>query len=80
VKQATEAGLLGGGAKVGWFYGTSYVVCVYTYDGDDEQDVMRVREALRTLGLTRRIAYKLDEDTLAGRSHASGANVTRWLA
>ena len=28
---------------------------------------MRVREELRTLGLTQRLCYKLDSDTLAGR-------------
>jgi hypothetical protein len=80
VKQATEEGRLGSGAKVGRFYGQSYVVCVYTYDGHDKEDAMRVREGLRALGLTRRIAYKLDQDTLAGRYSATGDSVTLYLA
>jgi hypothetical protein len=42
------------------------VICVYTYDWKDEKDVMRVRRELRKLGVTERIAYKADEDTLAG--------------
>jgi hypothetical protein len=39
------------------------VICVYTYDWKDEVDVKRVREELRNIGVTRKIAYKADEDT-----------------
>ena len=41
------------------------VICVYTYDSEDERDVMRVREELRTLGFNAPIAYKTDQATLA---------------
>ncbi len=43
------------------------VICVYTYDWTDEADVRRVREELRALGITSKIAYKADSDTDAGR-------------
>ena len=42
------------------------VICVYTYDWTDQDDVMRVREELRSLGIVSRILYKTDEDSLGG--------------
>ena len=42
------------------------VVCVYTYDGDDEADVWRVRKALRRLGFTQPLGWKSDQATRAG--------------
>jgi len=38
------------------------VICVYTYSLDDLQDVRRVRQALRELGVTWKIPYKLNAD------------------
>jgi len=43
------------------------VICVYTYDWADEVDVRRIREELRRLGITWKIPYKADEDTIKGR-------------
>lgn len=43
------------------------VICVYTHDWTDRDDVMRVREELRKLGITNGIPYKADEDTLKGK-------------
>ena len=37
------------------------VLCIYTYDCHDAQDVLRVREELRNLGFTRKIPYKCKE-------------------
>jgi hypothetical protein len=48
------------------------VMCVYTYDWTDEKDVQRVREELRKLGITSKIPYKADEDTLAGKYRIFG--------
>jgi hypothetical protein len=48
------------------------VICVYTLDFDDREDVMRVREALRELGVTWRIPYKLDSTTNAGKYSVRG--------
>ena len=48
------------------------VICVYTYDWSDEADVMKIREELKKLGITRKIPYKSDEDTLAGKYAIAG--------
>ncbi len=73
IREAVEEGRLGGSAKVSTAKpnplgkpGTR-VVCVYTYDSNDRQDVERIREELRKLGITDKIPYKTDEDTMAGR-------------
>lgn len=42
------------------------VICVYTYDSSDVQDVMRVRLRLRELGFTKKLSYKTDTATRAG--------------
>ena len=49
-----------------------FVICVYTYDWRDAADVGRVRQRLRELGMTQRIAYKSDEDTHMGKYRARG--------
>lgn len=79
IKAATEAGRLGGCAKVATAKPratakdpNARVICVYTYDGSDEADVRRVREVLRELGITRRIPYKADQDTLDGTYGVNG--------
>ena len=73
IRVATEQGRLGRSAKVATAKPSPLaknpavrVICVYTYDWTDEVDVKRVRAELRTLGFTAKIAYKTDEDTLAG--------------
>ena len=73
VKDATEKGLLGGSAKVATGKPNpnatnpgAKVICVYTYDWTDEEDVRRVRGAIRELGIVANIPYKADNDTLAG--------------
>lgn len=74
VKIATENGLLGGSAKVATMKPNpnaaspeTRVICIYTYDVDDDPDCTRVREALRELGATWKIPYKTDADTYAGK-------------
>jgi hypothetical protein len=67
IKQAVEQGQLGSEAKVSTVgslnkQGT-YVICVYTYNYEDKDDVMRIRRVLRDLGIRRPITYKADEDT-----------------
>ena len=49
------------------------VICVYTYDWKDREDVERIREELRKMGITRKIPYKTDEDTERGTYSASGS-------
>ncbi len=78
IRKATEDGKLGSGAKVATakpsLLGESgtKVICVYTYDWTDEKDVKRVREELKKLGITNKIPYKSDEDTLSGKYIATG--------
>jgi len=79
IKIATEEGKLGGSAKVatakinpGFVNSKARVICVYTYDWRDEQDIKRVREELRKIGITRKIAYKTDEDTYQGKYVVTG--------
>lgn len=67
-KQAVEEGKLGDAAKVSTAGSLSekrprYVMCVYTYDYEDEADVMRIRQELRNEGIKLPIPYKANEDT-----------------
>jgi len=81
VKKATEEGKLGIETKVRTakpipksvgYEEYKHVICVYTYDWTDEKDVKRVREELRKLGITQKIFYKADEDTIKGKYAARG--------
>jgi len=76
IKKAIEDGKLGQSAKVGTRRRrrSVTVICVYTYDWTDQDDVMRVREQLRKIGIKNKIPYKSDEDTLKGRYHKMGHN------
>ena len=69
IKEATKNGLLGPSSKVS----TSkpnlnskdknyYVICVFTEDYNNEEDLKRVEENLRKLGIENRLSYKLDKD------------------
>ncbi len=40
-----------------------HVICVYTQDWTDKQDLLRVREVLRSLGFVEELGYKRDIDT-----------------
>ncbi len=74
IKLAIEEGRLGSSAKVATARPNpnatnpdSKVICVYTYDWTDEEDVRRVRHELRVLGIISKIPYKADAETYAGR-------------
>ena len=58
------------------------VICVYTYDWKDEGDVMRVRSALRRVGVAAKIAYKADQETRDGvyRKGSHGPRVGKYFA
>ena len=83
IKDATERGLLGAKSKVSTlkgFRGKEYVICVYTYNWKDEEDVMKVREVLRDLGFEKSIPYKSDEDTILGKYEATGhKNISKYF-
>lgn len=44
-----------------------HVICVYTRDWADRQDLMRAREVLRSLGFVKELGYKRDIDTRSGK-------------
>jgi hypothetical protein len=74
IREATEDGRLGDSAKVATAKPnpnasdpSKKVICAYTYDWTDEEDVRRIRDELRDLGITSKIPYKTDRDTSAGR-------------
>jgi len=70
IKYATENGKLGYESKTATAKHNSLagkskqkVICVYTYDWTDEEDVKRVRYELKNLGIIWEIPYKTDQDT-----------------
>jgi hypothetical protein len=80
VKKATEDGLLGETSKVSTArpnptarYPDKNVICVYTYDSDDYEDVSKIRETLRQLGFVDKISYKTDFATLQGKYEKNGS-------
>lgn len=86
VRDATAAGELGISAKVSTAKPNPdarddrCVVYVYTADWRDEPGVMRVREALRTLGVADRIGYKRNLETFRGEYSKKGKRVTYYSA
>jgi Basophilic leukemia-expressed protein Bles03 len=85
ITRATKDGLLGDSAKVSTAKPSPLgkpgrrVICVYTYDGDDEQDIWRVRDALRDLGFADKLYWKADQAT-SDRLYtgSSGKPVSRY--
>lgn len=74
VKYATENGRLGSESKVATVKHNPLaekrkqkVICVYTYDWADQEDVKRIRRELKMLGVIWKIPYKTDHDTSSGR-------------
>ncbi len=86
VRDATAEGDLGISAKVSTAKPNPdarddrYVVYVYTADWRDEEEVMRVREALRALGVEDRIGYKRNLETFRGEYSKKGKRVTYYSA
>jgi hypothetical protein len=86
VKSALAAGRLGGSAKCSTAMSSpnasdpnQAVIIVYTYDGDDEADVWRVREALREVGFTNTLFWKSNGATRAGQYAVRGSRgVSRY--
>jgi Domain of unknown function (DUF1917) len=83
VKKAVKEGKLWKTAKVSTAWrskGGSYVVCVYTYDYDDKEDAMKIREYLREMGFKRPVSYKTDEQTLAGMYADNTEGIAKYTA
>jgi len=56
------------------------VICVYTYDSDDREDVVRVLKALREIGIRDKMYYKEDEATVSGQYsfNSGGKSVSKY--
>lgn len=74
IELATEDGHLGISAKVATSYPNplakdpkTRLICVYTYDHEDVEDVNRVREKLRELGIEETLYYKTEQATAQRR-------------
>ncbi|MBY0433609.1 MAG: DUF1917 domain-containing protein [Cyclobacteriaceae bacterium] len=79
VKLLTENGHLGFASKVSTAKENPNakksdvgVICVYSYDWTDEKDVRRIREELRKIGITQKIPYKSDLDTIEKKYQVLG--------
>lgn len=73
ISRDTESGKLGIAAKSATGKSNSLaknsfikVICVYTYDSADKDDVLKVRERLRFLGFINKLYYKTDQATTQG--------------
>lgn len=73
IKMAREEGKLGEIVKVATAKANpnaidpdSKVICIYTYDYADKDDVMRIREELRDIGIIKKIPYITDNATVKG--------------
>jgi hypothetical protein len=91
IRDATIAGTLGIAAKVATMRENpnsaspgSKLICVYTKDYRDIEDMRRVLIRLRELGFTQRLSYKTDDDTIQGKYgkgsslYTSQANTTTF--
>jgi hypothetical protein len=56
------------------------VIYVFTADWENEDDVMQVREKLRSIGLVDRIGYKRNIETFNGEYASKGKRVTYYVA
>jgi hypothetical protein len=89
IRNAVVGGLLGSSAKVATMVYNPLevkpgykVICMYTYDAEDTEDVLRVLTSLREdLGILHQAFYKLDNVTRAGHySFNSKGPVTKYWA
>jgi hypothetical protein len=86
IRDETWAGNLGISAKVSTAKENPssrddrLVIYVYTSNWRDEEEVMRIREVIRTCGITDRIGYKRNLETFAGEYSSVGKRVTYYNA
>jgi hypothetical protein len=71
IRSATEKGQLGIAAKVSTsrpsgYKSTAHVICVYTHDFRDKDNVIQTLKALREIGIAGKLYYKTDQATLSG--------------
>jgi hypothetical protein len=81
IRDATMSGTLGVAAKAGTaldnpnaYNDATKLICVYTRDYREIEDIRRVLIGLRKLGISWRLTYKTDEATLSGE-YGSGSSL-----
>lgn len=88
IKQATEKGFLGIGAKAATAKSnpnasseSEKVICVYTYNWQDVDDIYRVEKSLRSIGIETTLYYKTDQDTGKGNYKVNGSkNISKYIS
>ena len=75
IKEATEKGLLGPYSKVSTmkekgFDKNTFVICIFTEDFNNSEDVNRIENCIRDLGIQNKLSYKLNRD--AGKYEKDG--------
>jgi hypothetical protein len=80
IAQATYNNQLGFGSKVStsMIPNDKKVICVYTNNADDEDDIMRVRKALRKLGIKQKLPYKTNLATKQGEYASEGKRISKY--
>jgi len=68
IKEATRNGLFGAKAKVATAKANPKasnadfkVICIYTADFDDKEDINRIEKSIRSLGIENKLIYKLND-------------------
>ncbi len=88
IKKATREGILGIGAKAATAKpnpnatsSNEKVICVYTYNWLDKDDVFRVEKTLRSIGIKQTLYYKADSDTSGGQYKNRGdKNISKYIS
>lgn len=83
IVELTRSNRLGTQAKISAQYGRELVgerlICVYTYDSDDMEDLQRIVNVLREhIDPAYRLVYKEDRATRAGYYQGSGKVTSKW--
>jgi len=88
IKKATEKGFLGIEAKAATAKSNpnassenEKVICIYTYNWQDVDDVYRVEKSLRSIGIETTLYYKTDQDTRKGNYKVKGSlNISKYIS
>ncbi len=88
IKNATEKNYLGHLAKAATAKQNSNasserekVICIYTYNWQDTEDVYRVEKELRNIGIETTLYYKTDLDTTEDKYSVNGSkNISKYIS
>lgn len=87
VRRATEKGLLGNSSKCSTMKEepefknkNTGVICVYTYDSKDKDDLKRIAKELFKIPNVEKLYYKEDKATYEGKyAHKGDKKISRWF-